>query len=184
MKFTPTPLAGAYLIELNPFEDHRGFFSRLYCKEAFGEIGHQKEIVQANYSRTNKAYSIRGLHFQMPPYAETKILKCVRGRLLDLIVDVRKGSPTFLQYFGVELSADKHQLIYAPEGFAHGFQSLEDNTETIYFSTAPFHKESERGVRYNDPRVDIRLFFPVTDISAKDANIPLLSPDFEGVELK
>src|SRR6056297_3420228 len=133
MKFSETEINGVYVIEPDPFEDHRGKFYRVYCDKEFKDIGHEKRIININASTTNTKGSIRGMHFQYPPKAETKIVKCVKGKIFDVAVDLREGSPTFLKWHGEVLSEENMRMLYVPEGFAHGFQSLEDNVEIIYF---------------------------------------------------
>lgn len=183
MKFTETPLKGAYIIELEPFGDHRGIFSRMFCRETFQSAGLRNDIVQVNFSRTNTPHALRGLHYQLPPAAETKILKCVRGKLFDVIVDIRRGSPTFLQHFSAILSEGDQKLIYIPEGFAHGFQTLEPNSEAIYFVTAAYTPGQERGIRFNDPLLNIPWPFEAAELSEKDTSHPLLNKGFTGIEL-
>src|SRR5262245_4353691 len=132
MKFIPTGLKGSFVIEIEPQADGRGWFARYYCKDEFRDIGHHKDWVQLNHSVTNKKGTIRGLHFQKPPMAEIKLVKCIAGKVFDVIIDLRKQSSTFLKWFAVELSAKNKKMLYIPEGFAHGFQCLEDHCELIY----------------------------------------------------
>jgi len=183
MKCIPTPLTGAYLIEHSPSFDHRGMFTRLYCKSALADIGFDREIRQINYSSTTRSHSIRGMHYRLPPYDEFKILKCIRGSIYDVIIDLRKNSPTFLQYFATELSADIHRMMFIPEGFAHGFQSLQPNTEVIYFHTNDYHPDFETGIHYKDPAINIPWPFAVTDISDMDLKRPFLHPSFNGISV-
>ncbi|MHA1185416.1 MAG: dTDP-4-dehydrorhamnose 3,5-epimerase [Candidatus Heimdallarchaeota archaeon] len=183
MKFVETPLKGAYVIELNPFEDHRGMFTRLFCKTEFKEIAHKKEIVQINHSLTKMKGSIRGMHFQIPPKSECKIIKCLQGSVLDVIIDLREGSRTFLNYHMEELSRENQKSIYIPEGFAHGFQTLKENSELIYFHTEYYDKEFERAIRYNDPKIGIDWPLDATDISDKDKNHELLDAKFTGLKI-
>jgi len=131
MIFKETPLAGAYAIDLTPFEDERGLFARTYCQKEFAAIGHDKAFVQLNHSRNTYKGTIRGLHYQNPPFAEIKLIRCIKGAVYDVLVDIRAGSPTFLQHYGIELSEKNMRMIYIPEGFAHGFQTLEDHSEFI-----------------------------------------------------
>ena len=132
MIFTATELVGSYVIDLQPIEDERGWFARTYCKNEFGKIGHTKDWVQLNHSFTKQIGSIRGMHFQLAPFSEIKLVRCIAGAVYDVIIDLRKNSPTFFKYFGVELSASNKKMIYIPEGFAHGFQALTDDCELIY----------------------------------------------------
>lgn len=182
MIFHPSKLKGAYLIDLEPFRDDRGLFARTFCQKEFRQIGHQKEFVQFNHSRTLPEGALRGLHFQHPPFAEIKLIRCIRGCVYDVMVDLREQSPTFLQYEGVELSEENMRMIYIPEGFAHGFQTLADNTELIYHHTAFYHPKAEGGIRYDDPAIGIEWPLPATVISEKDKNHPFLTPDFQGIK--
>jgi dTDP-4-dehydrorhamnose 3,5-epimerase len=181
MIFTPAPLAGSYVIDLSPFTDSRGWFARTYCSQEFQQIGHTKEWVQINHSFTEAAGCIRGLHYQLPPFTEIKLLRCVAGAVYDVIVDLRKGSPTFLQWFGTELSAKNKMMLYIPEGFAHGFQTLTNDCELIYHHTALYTPGAEGGLRFNDPRLGIQWPLAPTVISERDQQHPLLTDSFTGV---
>ncbi len=181
MKFKSLPLQGAYVIEPNSYEDHRGKFSRIFCQEEFKKISHYKPIVQINHSTTTKVGTVRGMHYQKSPKAEIKIVKCIKGVILDVIIDIRENSPTFLKWYGEILSSENMKTMYVPEGFAHGFQSLEDNAEIIYFVTEFFSPENEGGIRYDDPLIQVLWQQNITDISDKDRNIPLLSQGFKGI---
>jgi dTDP-4-dehydrorhamnose 3,5-epimerase len=183
MTFKETPLKGAYIIELNPFSDERGMFMRTYCKNEFAAIGHDKEFVQFNQSVTLHTGTIRGMHYQVPPFSEIKLLRCIRGSVFDVIIDLRQDSPTFLQHFSVELNERNMLSLYIPQGFAHGFQTLEDNTHLIYHHTAFYTPGFEAGIRYNDPVVGINWPLPVTVITEKDTNHPLLNNTFKGITL-
>ena len=158
-------------------------FARVFDKNEFKEIGHTKQIININHSSTVEKGSIRGMHFQYPPNAEIKIVKCMKGSILDVAIDVRKDSLTFLQYHAEVLSAENMNMLYVPEGFAHGFQSLEDNVEMIYYTTEFYSPESEGGIRYCDPKVGIQWPLEVTDISDKDKNQKLIDDDFKPVEV-
>ena len=182
MKFIESKIQNVYIIEPEPFIDDRGMFARIFGKEEFKEIGHSKEIVNINNSATKKKGSIRGMHFQYPPKAEIKIIKCIKGAILDVAIDIRKESPTFLQYHSEVLSADNMRMLYIPEGFAHGFQALNDDIEMIYFTTEVYCAEKEGGIRYNDPIIGIEWLLEVTNISKKDKELKLLKNDFEGIE--
>ncbi|MCB0688810.1 MAG: dTDP-4-dehydrorhamnose 3,5-epimerase, partial [Saprospiraceae bacterium] len=155
MKFIPAHIKGLYTIDLQPFQDDRGFFSRIYCKEEFKRAGLVDEFVQVNHSVTLKKGTLRGLHYQIAPHAEVKVLRCVRGRIFDVVVDVRKGSPTFLQHFSIELSESNNKMLYIPTGLAHGFQTLVDNTAIIYQHSNFYDPGAERGIRYDDPLLSI-----------------------------
>ena len=181
MIFSETPLPGAYLVTAEPFADERGLFARTFCKNEFAQLNHKKEFVQFNHSKTNKQGTIRGMHYQLPPHSEIKLIRCIRGSVWDVIIDIRKGSPTFLQYFAVELSEHNLLSVYVPEGFAHGFQTLEDNTQLIYHHTAYYVPGHEAGIRYNDPLVCINWPLPVSEITEKDRNHNLLDNSFKGI---
>lgn len=180
MIFTPTVLAGTFIIEPNIFADERGWFTRFYCKNDFKEIGHNKEWVQLNHSSTDKKGTIRGMHFQIHPFREIKMVKCIAGIVYDVIIDLRKDSPTFLKWFGVELSGKSKKMLYIPEGFAHGFQCLEDNCELIYHHSEFYKPGSEGGIKYNDPLIKIEWPLPVTVLSTRDESHPSLNENFKG----
>ena len=183
MRFKETPFKGAYIIELEPHKDTRGTFVRLYSKDEFAEINHSKEFVQINYSITNQKGTVRGMHYQIPPSAETKLIGCVNGKVFDVIVDMRKKSSTFLKWYAVELSKQGMEMIYIPEGFAHGFQTLENNSELIYHHTAYYRPEYERTLRYDEKRVNIAWPIHITEVSDKDRQAKVLDMDFSGIDL-
>jgi dTDP-4-dehydrorhamnose 3,5-epimerase len=183
MKFSETPLKGIYIVDLEPLMDRRGSFYRVFCKKEFAQIGHSREILQINHSFTKEKGTIRGLHFQIQPASEIKIIRCVQGAVYDVVVDIRAGSSTLLQWFGVEISRDKTQVIYIPEGFAHGFQTLEANTEMLYHHTAVYNPLNECGLRFNDPRLSIDWPLDVSFISERDAHHPFINNDFQGVQV-
>lgn len=182
MIFTETPLKGAYIIETKPFTDDRGLFARTFCKNEFQQIGHTKEFVQFNHSVTTHKGSIRGMHYQLPPFSEIKLIRCIRGKVFDVIIDIRQGSPTFLKHFSIELSEDNRLSLYIPEGFAHGFQTLEDNAQLIYHHTSFYQPGYESGIRFSDPAVGINWPLQVTRISEKDSNYEFLN-NFNGIKL-
>lgn len=182
MKFQPLSLSGAYTIDLEPRGDERGRFTRLFCAKELAEIGHDKPIVNVNHSYTQRKGTIRGMHFQHRPDCEIKIVKCLCGAIWDCIVDLRKGSPTFLQWVGVELTEANDRLIYIPEGFAHGFQALTDDVELLYFHTQFYAGPSEGGLRFDDPTLDIRWPMPPGVVSDRDRNFESINPNrFEGI---
>lgn len=183
MKVIETPLKNAFVLKPEPFEDNRGKFSRIFCRQELQEIGHHKKIVQINHSLTRQKGVIRGMHFQYPPKAEIKIVKCMRGSVYDVIIDLRRNSPTLLQWYGEILSAENIKMMYVPEGFAHGFQTMESNSELLYFHTEFYSPEHEGAVRYDDPLINIQWPMEITDISEKDLNHPLLPQDFKGIVL-
>ena len=170
MKFTETPLAGAYLVDLERREDDRGFFARMFCQDEFREHGLEPVIAQANVGFNRRRGTLRGMHFQFPPSAETKYVRCTRGAVHDVIVDLRPESPTFLQHTSVELSAENGRGIYIPRRFAHGYQALADNTETTYMVGEFYAPNDEGGLPHDDPRLGIRWPLPVSEMSPKDAD--------------
>jgi dTDP-4-dehydrorhamnose 3,5-epimerase len=174
MIFIETKLSGAFIVELERREDHRGFFARAFCQHEFAAHGLQSVIVQANIAFNKKAGTLRGMHFQFPPAAETKLVRCTRGAILDIIVDLRPDSPTYLQHVAIELTADSHRALYVPQRFAHGYQTLEDRTETSYQVGEVYTPTAEGGLRHDDPRLGLRWPRPVTEISPKDAGWILL----------
>ena len=181
MIFTATPLEGSYVVGLSPFSDERGWFARYYCKNSFAEIGHTKEWVQMNHSVSYRKGTIRGMHFQVEPFREIKMVRCIAGSVFDVIIDIRKDSATFLQWFGIELSAENKKMLYMPEGFAHGFQCLSDNCELLYHHSEFYQPAAEAGIRYDEPLIGINWPLPVSVFSDRDAEHPLLNKDFKGV---
>jgi dTDP-4-dehydrorhamnose 3,5-epimerase len=168
MIFTETKLKGAFVIDLERRDDARGFFARAFCQREFEAHGLKPVIAQANIGFNRKKGTLRGMHFQFPPAAETKLVRCSRGGVLDIIVDLRPESPTFLQHVRVELTADNHRGIYIPERFAHGYQALEDDTETTYHVGEFYTPGSEGGLLYNDPALKLEWPLPVSVMSDKD----------------
>jgi dTDP-4-dehydrorhamnose 3,5-epimerase len=168
MIFTETKLKGAFIIDLEPRADDRGFFARAFCQREFEAHGLKPTIAQANIGFNKRKGTLRGMHFQFPPAAETKLVRASRGAVLDIIVDLRPESPTYLQHIAVELSADNHRGIYIPERFAHGYQALEDDTETTYHVGEFYTPGSEGGLLYNDPRLGLSWPLPVATMSDKD----------------
>lgn len=183
MIFHPSPLVGAYTIDVQPFQDNRGFFTRTFCENEFAQHNLVQHFVQANHSGTSSKGVIRGMHFQHLPHCEVKLVKCVQGAIYDVIVDVRKESSTFLQWFATDLTSENKRMMYVPAGFAHGFQALSEYSEIVYMVSNFYNKESEGGVRYNDPTVNIKWPLPVSLISEKDINIPLVDSTFKGVNV-
>jgi dTDP-4-dehydrorhamnose 3,5-epimerase len=181
MIFSPTKLSGSYIIDINTIADDRGWFARYYCKKDFEEIDHQKEWVQLNHSFTKNKGSIRGMHYQLPPFSEIKLVRCIHGSVFDVIVDVRKNSATFLQWFGAELSAENKKMIYIPEGFAHGFQTLTDDCELLYHHSEFYTQGAEAGILYNEPLIQIEWPTNVNVISKRDLQHPNLTNNFKGV---
>jgi dTDP-4-dehydrorhamnose 3,5-epimerase len=183
MKFIKTPFEGAYVIELEPFRDERGFFARTFCERDFAGIGFDKHLVQINHSESSAKGAIRGMHYQRPPASEIKIIRCIKGAAYDVMVDLRKNSSTFMQWFGTELSEDNMRMVYIPEGFAHGFQTLTTVAGLIYHHSEFYNPEYEDGLRFNDPVLAIHWPFPVSVISKKDQNYPLMDNNFKGLEI-
>lgn len=168
MIFTETKLKGAFLVEIKKLEDDRGFFGRAWCQKEFEEHGLNGNIRQINTSLSKKKGTIRGMHYQLAPYGEAKFIRCTRGRVYDVIIDLRPDSPTFMQWVGHELSADNYQMVYCPEYFAHGVLSMEDNSEIYYPVTEFYTPGSERGIRYDDPAFNIKWPIDIAEVSDKD----------------
>ena len=181
MIFTETKLKGSYIIELEPVADSRGWFARTYCKDEFNLIGHTKEWLQINHSFTEKPGTVRGMHYQLPPFGEIKLVRCVAGAVYDVIVDLREGSATFMKHFSVELSSSNKKMIYIPAGFAHGFQALKKDTELIYHHSQIYIPGAEAGMRYNDPFLNIKWPMAVDHVSVRDNNHPLINNHFKGI---
>lgn len=175
MKFIETPLKGAYLIEIEPISDHRGFFARSWCEQEFSDHGLNSNLVQCNISFNIKKGTLRGMHYQIKPHEEAKLVRCTQGSIYDVIIDIRPDSPTFKLWYGLNLSALNRKMLYIPEGFAHGFQTLEDNTEVFYQMSNFYHGESARGLRWNDP--DLGINWILTEnliISERDNRYPAI----------
>ena len=172
MLFHPTTLADATLIEIEKREDPRGWFARTFCEEEFARAGLRSRFVQHNASANPKARTLRGMHYQHPPHAEVKVVRCTRGALLDVIVDIRPASPTYRKWEGFELSAANGRMLYVPEGFAHGYLTLEDDTEASYLVSYPYTPGAEGGLRYDDPAFGIVWPRDIALISDKDAGWP------------
>lgn len=183
MKFTPLTLPDAYKIEIESRGDSRGKFSRLFCAKQFQQIAFDKTIVNVYHSYTATKGTIRGMHFQYPPDCEIKIVKCIRGAIWDCMVDIRKDSSTFLQWEASELTDQNDTMMYVPEGFAHGFQSLTDDVEVLYCVTNFYSSENEGGLRFDDPRLGITWPLELSVISDRDRAHPLLDDRFEGIVL-
>lgn len=181
MNFRETELPDAFVIELSSFKDERGEFARIYCRETFVAQGLASDFVQENMSVNPFKGTLRGMHYQAGDHAEVKLVRCVHGAVLDVIVDLRPGAPTYRKWCGVELSPRKREILYIPKGFAHGFQTLEDDTEVNYLVSAAYTPEAACGVRYDDPVLAIRWPLPVSRISEADNAWPLLSGVAEGI---
>lgn len=168
MQFISTPLAGAFLIDLDKLGDDRGFFARVYCDQEFAAQGLVTHFMQVNNSLSADKGTLRGMHYQLVPHAETKLVRCIRGALWDVILDLRPDSKTFGQYFGAELSAENRRMMYVPKGFAHGFITLQKDTEAFYFADEAYAPDYERGIRWNDPRFGIEWPVEPAVLSDKD----------------
>lgn len=168
MKFTETELKGAYIVELEPIQDERGFFCRSWCQKEFSERGLTSNLVQCNISFNLKKGTLRGMHYQAKPHEEAKLVRCTMGAIYDVIIDIRPESLTFKQWVAVELTPENRKMLYIPEGFAHGFQTLEDNTEVFYQMSEFYHPESARGLRWNDPAFGIKWEIENLTTSSKD----------------
>ncbi len=168
MLFKPLRLTGAYVIELKSFSDERGEFVKSFSKEAFKQANLESDYVECNISRNRIKGTLRGLHRQIAPHQEVKVIFCTKGSLYDVIVDLRPDSPTYKEWIAIELHENKREMIYIPRGFAHGFQTLEDDTELFYYVSACYRPESERGVRWNDPALGIHWPLEITCMSEKD----------------
>ena len=181
LEFIKTPIAGLTVVQRNPIEDARGFFSRFYCAYEFATLGFGKPIQQINHTYTIKAGAIRGMHFQYPPHAEVKLVSCLRGEVFDVAVDLRRDSPTFLQWHAEILSAANRRSLLIPEGFAHGFQTLTKDCELIYLHTAPYVKDAEGALNVTDTKLNIKWPREITEISDRDRAHPMISADFKGL---
>ena len=183
MKVISTPLPGLKVVETTPFQDSRGAFSRWYCERDLAEIIGDRRIMQINHSRTVAAGAVRGLHFQKPPHSEMKLVRCIKGRAWDVAVDIRQGSPTYRKWHAEELTPENARMVAIPEGFAHGFQVLEPESELLYLHTAFYAPESEDGLRFNDPMLDISWPMPIADVSVRDQSHPLIDQAFVGLNV-
>jgi dTDP-4-dehydrorhamnose 3,5-epimerase len=181
MNVHATGIAGVFVVDTDSRQDDRGAFARLFCANDLREVLGDRHIVQANMSRTSKVGAVRGMHFQYPPHAEMKAIRCQQGRVWDVIVDLRAGSPTFLQWHAEELSRENARMIVAPEGCAHGFQVLEPDSEMLYLHTAFYHPAAEGGLRHDDPALAISWPMAATELSERDRSHPLLKTDFAGI---
>lgn len=181
MKIETTPLAGVLVVDLERRSDPRGAFMRVFCANELAQVLGSRHVVQSNHSSTGKVGTVRGIHFQHQPHAEMKLITCLHGSVWDVAVDLRSGSPTFLQWFAVELSGETPRLLVIPEGCAHGFQVLRHESELLYFHTAPYMPEAEGGVRHDDPALDIPWPLPVSEVSQRDRVHLSIGPEFTGV---
>jgi dTDP-4-dehydrorhamnose 3,5-epimerase len=175
LKFTETPLKGAYIIDIDPINDERGFFARSWCKKEFESFGLNSNLVQCNISFNLKKGTLRGMHYQAPPHEEAKLVRCTMGSIHDVTIDLRPNSSTFKKWIAVELTADNHKILYIPEGFAHGFQTLKDNTEVFYQMSEFYYPDFSKGFRWDDPSFEIQWPLPNPIISERDFSYPLFN---------
>lgn len=178
-----TPITGLQLLQRKPIGDSRGYLERLYCADELQVLIFGKAIVQINHTLTGKRGTVRGMHYQRPPHAETKFVSCLRGEVFDVAVDLRRNSPTFLRWHAEILSAENHRTLVIPEGFAHGFQTLTEECEMLYFHTASYQPGSESGLNAQDPKLAIQWPQTIAETSPRDASHPMLSNEFAGVDL-
>lgn len=178
MKFIETVLKGAFVIEIEKREDSRGFFARSFCKDEYAKVGLYNEIIQINNSLSKHTGTLRGMHYQLAPKQEDKIVRCIKGAIYDVIIDMREDSETFCEWFGIELNETNRRSLYVPKGFAHGNISLVDESELLYLVTEYYSPESERGIRWNDPKFNIRWPIMPVEISEKDNSHPFFDPNY------
>ncbi|MFC4168375.1 dTDP-4-dehydrorhamnose 3,5-epimerase [Teichococcus aestuarii] len=182
MKFHKTPLQDAYVIEMEPRADERGFFARAFCEQEFAEAGLVSRYAQVNNSFNPRKGTLRGMHYQLPPAAEVKLVRCLRGALYDVIVDMRPDSASYGKHFGIELNDENRKMLYVPRGFAHGFVTLRDDTEAFYMVSDAYMPGGERGLRYDDPHLGIDWPIQPELVSEKDRSWPLFDAGFHAVE--
>jgi len=175
LKFTNTSFKDLWVIEPEIKKDDRGFFTRLFCKNEFSDINFTKEFIQENLTLTKKKGTFRGFHYQLNPYQETKLVRCINGKVLDIVIDVRKDSDTFLNSYYLELDSEKLNMLFIPEGFAHGFQTLTNNCLMLYLHTNYYNAQYERGININDPLIKCSLPLPIKNISERDKNHPFIN---------
>jgi dTDP-4-dehydrorhamnose 3,5-epimerase len=174
MTFQETKLSGAYIIEPELLEDERGFFARIWSQKEFSSRGLNPQVVQCNTSMNKHAGTLRGMHYQIPPHEEARLVRCTAGAVYDVIVDLRRDSPTWAKWIGIELTSSNRLMLYVPEGFAHGFQTLENDTEVSYQMSEYYHAEFSRGVRWDDPAFGIKWPLSISVISERDRSHPLV----------
>ena len=182
-EFHSTPLHGLMVVQRKPVEDSRGFFARFFCADEFRQAGFTKPIAQINHTLTRKKGVVRGLHFQRPPHAETKVVSCLKGDIFDVAIDLRRGSPTFLRWHGEVLSAENQKSLLIPEGFAHGFQTLTDDCELVYLHSTSFHPEAEGALNVSDPKLAIAWPLAMAELSERDRAHAFIGMNSEEVAL-
>ena len=180
MNFTKTPLSGAFLVDLEPASDDRGFFARTFCEDEFAKRGLPRRFVQCNISFNAKRGTLRGMHFQAAPHAESKLVRCTSGAIFDVIVDIRRSSATYCSWYGIELTSANRRSLFIPDGYAHGFLSLEDNSEVSYMMSTAYAPDFARGFRWDDAAVGIRWPAKPAIISERDATYPVLEDSHGG----
>jgi dTDP-4-dehydrorhamnose 3,5-epimerase len=178
-----TPINGLRLLQRKPVSDGRGYLERLFCADELETIVPGKTIVQVNRTRTTQCGVVRGMHFQLPPYAEVKFVSCLRGEVFDVAVDIRRGSASFLQWHAEILGENNHKTLVIPEGFAHGFQTLTEDCELLYFHTTAYRPSAEGRLNAQDPRLAIQWPLTITELSSRDAAQPMLTDEFAGITL-
>jgi dTDP-4-dehydrorhamnose 3,5-epimerase len=183
MRLIETNIAGAWIIESKAFQDNRGAFSRLFCTQELQDIVNPRTIVQINHSKTHRVGAVRGMHFQSPPRAEMKIVRCLKGRVFDVAVDLRQGSHTFLKWTAIELTPESNSAFVIPEGCAHGFQVLEEDSELLYLHTMFYTPGIEGGIRFDDPIIGVKWPLLPIDLSSRDLSHPFLTKEFKGIVL-
>ncbi len=183
MKVRPTGIAGVLVVETAPSVDQRGAFARWFCEEELGTVMEHRRIVQVNYSRTSRVGALRGFHYQHAPHAEMKLIRCIKGRVFDVAVDLRQGSTTFLRWHPEELTAANCRMLVIPEGCAHGFQAMEADSDLLYLHTAAYAPDAEGGVRFDDFRIGVAWPIPVVDVSERDSSFPVLDGGFRGLSV-
>jgi dTDP-4-dehydrorhamnose 3,5-epimerase len=181
MKVLHTELAGVLVVETVPVVDQRGTFARWFCENELGEIMKHRRIAQINYSRTTRLGAVRGFHYQHAPHAEMKLIRCLKGRVFDVAVDLRQGSPTMLRWHAEELTPASCRMLVIPEGCAHGFQAMEAESDLLYLHTASYVPEAEGGVRFDEDRIGVAWPLPVVDLSLRDHSFPVLATGFSGI---
>lgn len=179
--FVSTPLPGLQCVERLRLEDRRGFLSRIFCADEFSAAGFAMSVAQINHTLTQREGTVRGMHYQLPPFSEMKLVSCISGRVFDVAVDLRHDSPTFLRWHGEILSPDNRRALAIPEGFAHGFQTLDANCELLYLHSAPYRPEAERALNVCDPRLGIDWPLPIADMSERDGGHAMLNEEFIGI---
>ena len=183
LTFHPTPLAGLVVVERMPITDERGCLERLFCANEFAAQKVRLPVVQANRTVTACKGTVRGMHFQYPPHTDAKLVSCLAGKIFDVAVDLRRGSPTFLRWHAEELSSENHKSLLIPAGFAHGLQTLEDDCELLYFHGAAYAADAEGGIHPADPKIGIRWPLPIGEMSVRDRGHPAVTDDFKGLTL-